>query len=59
MQNISKINYVTITPANVNGVWYYRLYVNQQHVDDFPDITSAASKLLVLVHEIDNDKRDD
>ena len=59
MQNISKINYVTITPANINGVWVYRLYVNQQHVDDFTDITSAGIKLLVLVHEIGNDKRDD
>jgi hypothetical protein len=51
MQNIYKINSVTITPANINGVWYYRLYVNQQPVGDYTDIKLATDKLNSMVNE--------
>jgi hypothetical protein len=51
MQNIYEINYVTITPANINGVWYYRLYVNQQSVGDYTDIKLAVEKLYSMVKE--------
>ena len=51
MQNIYKINYVTITPANINGVWHYRLYVNQQSIGDYTDIKLATDKLNSMVNE--------
>lgn len=61
MSNISEVKTVTISPAFVNGVWYYRLYINQEKINDYLSMQHAVGDLhlLVLKQKTSNDKRDD
>lgn len=60
MSNTSEVKVVTIVPACVNGIWYYRLYINQEKINDYLTMESAVGDLHLYVSKQKNlnDQRD-
>lgn len=49
MSNTSSIHSVTVTEAFVNEVMYYRLYINQTKIGDYPTLPEVIEVINLAV----------